>query len=428
MYSYIKSHLLLLTIITLSSWHIFHAGPFVYVGNNDDTTVSVIDAATNTVITTINIGARPNYNGLAITPNNTTVYVTCADNTVKLIDVAANTYLPLKDIPMGALPQSIAITHNGTYAYVSCKDNTVKRINIASNAIDTTITGFNNPFDIAIAPNDLTAYVGDKGANQIVPLDLAANTWGTPVLLPSPLGIAITPDNSYAYVVNGLGSGATFQSKIYQLNLSNRLSPFISNTQSLSRNTELARGVAIPLSGSTAYTCDYNGGRIEAINITNPASLSLGNITFATNEPWMIAFTPNQNIAYITDNSQNTVLVLDITTPLSPIIITEIPVGYAPTGIAITFGPAAPTHVVGTLKTINHQSQCNLVIKWRASSSSDVVSYTIYGDNSPIGSVSAHDRLRFKTVLYGSNCAKIFSVAAVDSNGVESYHVPATIA
>lgn len=48
-----------------------HAEPFVYVSNSDADTVSVIDAATNTVVTTITVGDEPR--NLAVSPDGTRV-------------------------------------------------------------------------------------------------------------------------------------------------------------------------------------------------------------------------------------------------------------------------------------------------------------------------------------------------------------------
>ncbi len=70
-------------------------------------TVSVINTATNTVITTIPAGFNPF--GVAITPNGARVYVTnYGSNTVSVIDTAPNTVIAT--VPSGACPFAIAIT------------------------------------------------------------------------------------------------------------------------------------------------------------------------------------------------------------------------------------------------------------------------------------------------------------------------------
>ena len=79
------------------------AAPFLYVANNGDNTVSVIDTATNTVVATIPVGAGAS--GVAVTPDGTKVYVTnSASNNVSVIGTATNTVV--KTIPVGTSPMA----------------------------------------------------------------------------------------------------------------------------------------------------------------------------------------------------------------------------------------------------------------------------------------------------------------------------------
>jgi len=80
-----------------------------YVTDEFDSTVSVIDTATNTVVATIPVGVVPL--GVAITPDGTRAYVTNAQtdfNTVSVIATATNTVVA--SIPVGAGPSGVAIT------------------------------------------------------------------------------------------------------------------------------------------------------------------------------------------------------------------------------------------------------------------------------------------------------------------------------
>jgi YVTN family beta-propeller protein len=57
----------------------------VYVTNNDDDNISVIDTATNMVTATVNIGSRPS--GIAVTSDGTKVYATnYGSNNVSVIN------------------------------------------------------------------------------------------------------------------------------------------------------------------------------------------------------------------------------------------------------------------------------------------------------------------------------------------------------
>jgi YVTN family beta-propeller protein len=61
------------------------AQPFAYITNNIDGTVSVIDTATNMVMTTLTVGSAPE--GVAVTPDGRHAYVANeGSNNVSVID------------------------------------------------------------------------------------------------------------------------------------------------------------------------------------------------------------------------------------------------------------------------------------------------------------------------------------------------------
>jgi YVTN family beta-propeller protein len=81
-------------------------GKRVYVSNGKDGSVSVIDTASNAVVTTIPVGKRP-WN-MAITPDGSKLYVANGrSNSVSVIDTASNTVS--KEISVGEMPWGVVI-------------------------------------------------------------------------------------------------------------------------------------------------------------------------------------------------------------------------------------------------------------------------------------------------------------------------------
>ena len=113
------------------------AAPFAYVTNSYDSTVSVIDTATNAVVATVPVGLNPEY--LAVTPDGTHVYVANqVSNTVSVIGTATNRVVAT--IPVGTFPVYVAVTPDGTKVYVSNEgDNTVSVIARPGNTVVKTI-------------------------------------------------------------------------------------------------------------------------------------------------------------------------------------------------------------------------------------------------------------------------------------------------
>jgi YVTN family beta-propeller protein len=89
-------------------------GSKVYVANQGNGTVSVIDA-TNTVVATIKVGLAPF--GVAVTPDGSTVYVTNLNNAVSVIATATNAVSAT--ISVGNGPVGVAVKSDGSKVYVA---------------------------------------------------------------------------------------------------------------------------------------------------------------------------------------------------------------------------------------------------------------------------------------------------------------------
>jgi YVTN family beta-propeller protein len=113
------------------------AGTFAYATNFASNTVSVIDAATNSVVATVSVGTQPI--GVAVNPAGTLVYV--ANNTadtVSVTDTSTNTVAAT--VPVGSGPFGIAVNPAGTFVYVAnFVSNTVSVIDSGTNVVVATV-------------------------------------------------------------------------------------------------------------------------------------------------------------------------------------------------------------------------------------------------------------------------------------------------
>jgi YVTN family beta-propeller protein len=135
------------------------AGPFAYVANTGDNTVSVIATATNTVVgSPIAVGMAPQ--GVAVTPDGTKVYVANqgAAN-VSVIATATNTVVG-SPIAVGSQPLGIAVTPDGTKVYVTnvFSDN----VSVIASATNTVV---GSPIPVGSEPT----YVGSIPPPPFVP-------------------------------------------------------------------------------------------------------------------------------------------------------------------------------------------------------------------------------------------------------------------
>lgn len=142
-------------------------------------TVSVIDAATNTVVAEIPVKATGSGVGIAITPSGGTVYVVGGEEPlVTAISTVNNTVIAVipTPFPFPNGPGTIAITPDGSRAYVGGFLDAVGVIDTASNAVTGTITPFVIPVGLAITPDGSSVYVADNSADEVSVIDTATNT------------------------------------------------------------------------------------------------------------------------------------------------------------------------------------------------------------------------------------------------------------
>ena len=123
------------------------------------------------LITTIGVGDTPA--GIAVTPDNRFAYVANNDNdgivggnTVSVLDLETNTLKQTISDASFNEPYTVTINAAGTKAYVTNSGgSTITIIDIATNTVTGTITGFDGPSGMAIAPNGTIAYVNNYGAS-----------------------------------------------------------------------------------------------------------------------------------------------------------------------------------------------------------------------------------------------------------------------
>jgi len=90
----------------------------IYVTNQLDNTVSVIDGRTHKIVTTVRVGVSPAQ--MAVSPDHKFVYIAnTGSDTVSVLDTANNTIGRTIALPRGSRPLGIAVNPNGRYLYTA---------------------------------------------------------------------------------------------------------------------------------------------------------------------------------------------------------------------------------------------------------------------------------------------------------------------
>jgi YVTN family beta-propeller protein len=171
-------------------------GSRVYVANRFTNNVSVINAATNSVLINIPVGGVAV--GVALTPDGNTLYVTNSNinGTVSVINTVTN--LVLSTVIVGSAPTGLAMSHDGARVYVANQlSNTVSVINTVTNTVVATIpTSGMAAYGVSVSPDDNEIFVTSFNSNNVSVINTISNSLVTTIPLGSSawgLGNFISP-------------------------------------------------------------------------------------------------------------------------------------------------------------------------------------------------------------------------------------------
>jgi len=181
--------------------------PTAYVANNGSGTVSVIDAAKNTVTTTVRVGSGPT--GVAVDTANGAVYVTNTDsNSVSVLSGSTDTVTDTIHLGHGTAPTGVAITPSGSTAYVADSGtNTVSVIDTSTNAVTKKIRVGTVPSAVVVGAVGAYAYVTNFLSNTVSVIAVGSNTVTKTIPVGFfPSAVASSPTGSDVYVTNECGA------------------------------------------------------------------------------------------------------------------------------------------------------------------------------------------------------------------------------
>jgi YVTN family beta-propeller protein len=303
----------------------------VFATNSMSDTVSVINANTNQVISSLTVGNGPG--DMAFDPNNNEVYVgNTFANTVSVINANTNTVItiagacnpalcvgprPGSPPPLDAM--SFAVDTNNNEVYVGeYIQNVVYAINANTNTL---LTGTNYPIitsgvsGMAFDPNNNEVYVATEAAAQVSVINAKTDT--TLPAIPSgsylPWEIAFDPNNNELYVTNcGTANtcGTTNPSNGNKVSVINaNTNAFISYGSILVSTGPV--GVAVDTNNNEVYVTTPSSGAVHMIN-ANTNTVSGSPITVDLSWPIGIAVDTNNNELYVANSNSNTVAVIPV--------------------------------------------------------------------------------------------------------------------
>jgi YVTN family beta-propeller protein len=139
----------------------------IYVTNQVDNTLSVIDGSTYHVVATVPVGAFPA--GGVVSSDRRHAYIAQGgDNTVAVFDTSTNTITKTVSVAPGNHLRGVALTPNGQLLYVANGgSNSVSVLGTRTDQIVASLPVGSQPVSVAVTPDGASAYVANSGSNNV---------------------------------------------------------------------------------------------------------------------------------------------------------------------------------------------------------------------------------------------------------------------
>jgi YVTN family beta-propeller protein len=249
----------------------------VYVSNQADDTVSVIDGATNSVLRTVRVGHNPN--GVAVNPKTNTIYVAnLAGGSLSIINGSKLTTSILR---LGSYPAKVAVNPVTNHVYATLEDK-----------------------------NGFLDVIDGRERKLVASIPLP----------PYPLSVTVDPASKRIYVADFLcGCG--------QISVIDGTTNGVTNTIDLP-GASLVEGVALDWKHNRAYATDEKEG-FYVIDLTSGAILGQVSNLHYPNE---VVAIPGTSLAVEPDTGSNRAVFIDASTFA---VKKRVRVGVFPTGVAV---------------------------------------------------------------------------------------------
>lgn len=299
---------------------------YAYITHGGANHVSVIDVATNSLLTNIPIGEETQ--GVAVTPDGSRAYVSALNSfNVYVIDGA--TLSVTGSYTLSDYIQGLAVSPNGKFLFAMHNNsNFITLIKTANGKMKTKEIGgvLSKPTCGVVSPSGRKLYVTLLSEDKVVELDIKTLA----ILNEMPTGdgptqLDISPDGNSLYVTSNSDDMITkydLLTHTVEWNASVGDTPF---------------GVAVMPDHSAVYVANFLGNSVSVVNPADSANVvnTIPGVNFAVG----VGITPDGEKALVTSTSTGSVMVIDIA---SSTIIATIPTGGAPQNWGKFIAPIPP--------------------------------------------------------------------------------------
>ena len=311
---------LLLTCVTTQTY-----GYSIYVSNEKDNTISVIDGESLEVTDTIEVGQRPR--GIVLSNDGSLLYMcTSDDNHVEVLDLESGKVL--HSLPSGPDPELMALSPDGKFLYIANEDdNLVTVVDVNERSKVTEIPVGIEPEGIGLSPDGKWLVNTSETTNMAhfintETLEIEAN-----VLVDTRPRVAqFTEDGGEVWVSAEIG-GTVAVIDTESKEIKHRIT---FEVRGLPPETIQPVGIKLSTDGSNkAYIALGPSARVAVVDMT---SFEVEDYLLVGPRVWNLEFSPDQKRLFTTNGVSGDVSVIDLEKQR---VIKSVKVGRLPWGLVV---------------------------------------------------------------------------------------------
>ncbi len=290
----------------------------IFVTNEKDDSVSVIDGKSLEVINTIPIGERPR--GIGVSPDGSELYVAVSEESlIKVINTS--TLEVIREFSGGSDPEAFAVHPQGNI-YISNEDDAkASVINPITGELLTQISVGLEPEGVAASPDGKRVIVTSESTNMLHVIKVPEHTIEYNILIGArPRAATFNSDSTLAYAT------AEISGEVVKVDMTTGK---VLKTSALNDEKAKPKDILLSKDEKTLYVA---GGRSNTIKVLNADTLKLIKKIPVGKRVWGLAMTRDGKKLFTTDGVSGTVSVID-TAKNEKIKVVE--VGSFPWGVVV---------------------------------------------------------------------------------------------
>jgi PQQ-dependent catabolism-associated beta-propeller protein len=294
----------------------------VFVTNELDDTVSVVDGEALKVVDTIAVGRRPR--GIEASPDGRRIYVALGDDDrFDVIDVASRKVVDT--LPSGPDPERFAVSPDGARLYVANEnDNVVTMLDIAAKKIVGEAQVGIEPEGMAVSPDGKTLVCTSETTSMAHFIDPQTGELGDNILVDTRPRVArFTPDARQVWVSSELRGSLT----VLDSTSHDTVRRIDFAAPGVPQELIQAVGIMITRDHKRAFVALGPSARVAEVDAQTYKVL---HYHLVGQRVWNLAFSPDERRLYTTNGNSNDISVLDLDADR---VVKSLGVGRAPWGV-----------------------------------------------------------------------------------------------